>query len=41
MIITDYNSMTLDELEAINRVLHREFIVEDGKIKEVEAREEK
>lgn len=41
MIITDYNSMTLDELETINRVLHREFIVEDGKIKEVEAREEK
>ena len=36
MIITDYNKMTLEELEAINYALRIEFTIEDGKITEAE-----
>lgn len=35
MIITDYNSMTIEELDTINRVLGREYVIEDGRITKV------
>lgn len=35
MIIADYNKMSINELEIINRVLEKEFIIEDGKITEM------
>lgn len=35
MIITDYNKMTLEELLAINIVLGKEYLIEDGKITNV------
>lgn len=42
MIITDYNQMSIKELEAINKFLKKEYVIEDGKITEVKnANEEK
>lgn len=35
MIITDYNKMSINELEAINKVLGKEYVVENGEITEV------
>lgn len=36
MIITDFNEMSIEELSAINRVLQKEYIVENGKITGIE-----
>lgn len=36
MIITDYNEMSINELEVINKVLHKEYVIENGKITKVE-----
>lgn len=35
MIITDYNKMSIAELEVINSVLGKEYVIEGGKITEV------
>ena len=35
MIITNYNEMTLEELEVINRAFGCEYVIEDGEITEV------
>lgn len=35
MIITDYNKMSINELEAINKALGKEYVIENGKITEV------
>ena len=35
MIITNYNEMTLEELEVINRAFGYEYVIEDGGITEV------
>lgn len=35
MIVTDYNEMSITELEIINRVLKKEYVIEDGRIREV------
>lgn len=35
MIITDFNKMTITELKAANRVLKKEFVIEDGRITKV------
>lgn len=32
MIITDYNKMTIKELKVINRVLGKEFVINNGRI---------
>lgn len=32
MIITDYNEMSINELEVMNKVLNKEFTIENGKI---------
>lgn len=36
MIVTDYNKMSISELEAISMVLGKEYIIEDGEITKVE-----
>lgn len=35
MIITDYNKMSIKSLEVINKVLGKEYVIENGKITEV------
>lgn len=35
MIIADYNKMSIAELEVINAVLWKEYVIEDGRITEV------
>lgn len=35
MIITDPNKMSLVELQVINNMLGKEFVIEDGKITEI------
>lgn len=32
MIITDYNEMSINELEVISKVLGKEYIIENGAI---------
>lgn len=32
MIITDYNKMSINELEVLSKVLKKEFIIENGMI---------
>lgn len=36
MIITDYNKMTFEELETINKFCRKEYIIEGGRITAVE-----
>lgn len=35
MIITDPNKMSVVELQVINNMLGKEFVIEDGKITEI------
>lgn len=35
MVVTDYNEMSIKELEIINAVLGREYVIEGGRITEV------
>lgn len=35
MIITDYNKMSISELEVISATLEKEYTIEDGRITEV------
>lgn len=32
MIITDYNKMSVEELQIVNRVLHKEYVIAGGKV---------
>lgn len=41
MIITDYNKMSINELEVISRVLNKEYTIEDGGITRVGDKYEK
>lgn len=36
MVITDFNEMSLEELDIINRTYGKEYTVEDGRITAVE-----
>lgn len=40
MIITDYNEMSINELETINEVFRKEYVIENGKITEVRDKNE-
>lgn len=32
MIVTDFNKMSIEELDAINRVCEKEYVIEGGRI---------
>lgn len=40
MIITDYNKMSINELEAISQVFKKEYVIENGRITEVRDKNE-
>lgn len=41
MIITDYNKLSINELEVISKVLNKEYVIENGAITEVNDKYEK
>lgn len=40
MIIIDYNKLTIIELKVINKILKKEYVIENGKITEVRDKNE-
>lgn len=40
MIITDFNKMSIDELEVANKTLGKEYVIEDGRITEARDKDE-